>query len=327
MPLTSLTLARTFGVELELLGPRQEMTRHLAQVLDAGPPDEATAPDAVPVSTRRFGTWTSVKETSLRPTDEHPGCRELVSPIFRFGSPADRAKVTGVVRALNRGGFIVNDSCGLHVHVGVDRAKDPELILSALAHAFEWGRLIHALLRDVRLDSDFCEAPTPWYVAQLAGFFTGESAPTYKRLMRGLLNMDAKAAECAGKLDLPRNYAVNLSALILHGTIEYRFFAGTLDPDLVLAYVELCARFTSLIMSTLPRLHARREPTAANVRALFERLELSPHACDVLWSPEVRAHVRKLSEPPRVRLPRMNLSMLDNEARRLADELIALYPT
>lgn len=317
-PLTQVALERTFGVELELIGAFGLGDR-LVRALRAERRDDGLLACA-------FGCWRSVHEPSLHLSETYPcGC-ELVSPTLHYGRSLDRAKVTGFVRALGRAGAAVNDSCGLHVHVGVgEAAKEADFLLSALALAYEWSRVLHALLRDRRVNSQFCEVHTAWLTAPVAHFFTGTERATYAKLMRLILERTSVKVTRDDKLDLPRDRALNLTALALYGTIEYRLFESTLDPDLVLAYVELCVRFTALIITTAPKLNEQRAPTEANVRSLLDMLEVSSTTRDLLWTAEVREHLRRLHARPQVRLPDMDLGMLDARSRHLVEEVVAHY--
>lgn len=317
--LTSLAKTLTFGVELEVLGPH-DMTVVLARelrgkVVGSGPEFTVESP---------LGSWRSVVETSLNTSDAYPCGREFVSPILHYGSAVDRAVPAAMLRAMGRCGFGVDDACGLHVHVGVgDRARDPILILSALALSFEWSRLVHALLRDVRLESIFCEAHTRWYMGLLADYFTGAKPLSYCRLMRVVLDQDPREVnESTDKQNLPRNFGVNLTALPRHGTIEYRFFAGTMDPDTALAYVEFCVRFTALVMLEPPCLRPPRDPTEANAEELLARLGLSEPASAILFGPEVRAHLHHLERRSPAPLPTLDLTLLDECSRRLVCEVV-----
>ena len=307
----------TFGVEIETAGP-ENPTEVLALALggEVVRPMEPLPPRIV----SRFGTWASVPDGSIERTEAHPCGREFVSPVFRH-TPEDIAKVGAVVAALGSSGFTATGAnCGLHVHVGVgDRARGPEIILAALALSYEWSRVIHLLLCDRRLASAFCEAHNAWFLSSFAGFYSGRLPPTYQRVMRRLIGEDPRTVgPTSDKLELPRNFGVNLTALAIHGTIEYRFFEGTLDRDIVTAYVELCVRFTALVLESRPELRAPRKPTVASIEALLDTLGVTAESRAVLLTDEVRAHARGLVTHTPIAIPRLDLSLLDEESRRLA---------
>lgn len=322
MDLTERASLLTFGVEIETAGP-VDPTETLARALGAEVV-QPCKPSAVPTITSKFGTWASVADGSIERTEAHPCGREFVSPVFKY-APEDLAKVRAVVLALGSSGFTaVGANCGLHVHVGVgDRARDPALILAALALSYEWSRVIHLLLCDRRYDSPFCETHSAWGVSAFAGFYSGRLPPTYRRVMGRLLGEDPrKVGPTTDKHELPRNIGVNLTALPRHGTVEYRFFDGTLDPDLVTAYVELCARFTALALESRPVLRPPRKPTEASMEALLDLLGVTAAARAVLLTDEVRAHARGLMRRIKIEVPRLDLSLLDPESQHLARQAI-----
>jgi hypothetical protein len=122
--------------------------------------------------------------------------------------------------------------------------------------------------------------------------------------------------------ELPRNFGVNLTALIRHGTIEYRFFAGTLDPTLVAAYIELCARFTALALDCEPVLRPPRPPNEASMEVLLDLLEVSAATRAVLLTDDVRAHARSVMTPRPLGVPALDLSLLDSESQCLARQAL-----
>lgn len=327
MEVTQQARLLTVGVELEMLAPSERPTETFARALGGRVVEEGD--DADPKADLRvtspFGEWRSVRETSLEVTPEHPCGREFVSPVLRWGDPRERARPAAVLRALKRAGFAVNESCGLHVHVGaLGRSHHPLFILSTLALSFEWSRLIHAFFLDRRLQSQFAEAHTSWNLAQYAAFFTGEREATYVDVMRLALDQDpSQVGPLTDKRALPRNFGVNLSALPRHGTIEYRFFEGTMDPDVLLACVELSVRFTARAMLTrYPVLRPVRAPTIENAEVLLDDLEVTEPARSLLLSPAAREYMRNLSRPRAIPFPAVDLSLLGHEARRLSETLI-----
>jgi hypothetical protein len=309
----------TFGVEIEAAGPTQPVEL-LAQALGG----TIVATPEAPVIVSPFGAWTVVHDGSIEVTPAHPCGREFVSPIFSYNT-TDLAKVGAVVTALGATGFTTSDAnCGLHVHVGVQgRARDPVFLLAAVALSYEWSRVVHLVLADKRLDSQFCTLPTAWVTSLFAGFYAGRTPPTYMRVMGRILREDPrKVGPLTDKCELPRNFGVNLTSLIRHGTIEYRFFAGTLDPTLVAAYIELCARFTALALDCEPVLRPPRPPNEASMEALLDLLEVSAATRAVLLTDDVRAHARSVMTPRPLGVPALDLSLLDSESQCLARQAL-----
>ena len=131
----------------------------------------------------------------------------------------------------------------------------------------------------------------------------------YAKLMRLILERTSVKVTRDDKLDLPRDRALNLTALC--PLRHHRVPALRVDPRprSVLAYVELCVRFTALIITTAPKLNEQRAPTEANVLAAGHARGLK-HYTRPVWTAEVREHLRRLHAWPQVRLPDMDLGML-----------------
>lgn len=104
----------TFGVEIECNFPS---TNYRAVGLQNG-----SYHHGLPVP--GFDTWKAADDSSLR---ANPGYQavEFVSPILK--GKDGLVKLVEFVDWLNENGVIVNDSCGLHVHVGVAGLTDRQI--------------------------------------------------------------------------------------------------------------------------------------------------------------------------------------------------------
>ena len=97
----------------------------------------------------------------------HPECRrrsvligetykvELNSPKLEYG---EMEKLQEVVRALRRAGGIVNDSCGMHVHVDASK-HTPQSLKNVLSIMYSKEDILFAALKvnPARIDS-YCQA-------------------------------------------------------------------------------------------------------------------------------------------------------------------------
>lgn len=110
----------TFGIEIETTIP--------AGRLNVGPHSMGYDIPEMP-------GWKADRDPSIRATHGHTAC-EFVSPVFK-GSEG-LAKCLADLETIKRMGAKVNDSCGLHVHVGIDKT-DSVLVekLTTLVANFE----------------------------------------------------------------------------------------------------------------------------------------------------------------------------------------------
>ena len=115
-----------FGCEIELTGiNRATAAQTLADLFGTRAEHSGGGYDAYRVKDLDGKEWKIVRDGSI-----HPECRrrsvligetykvELNSPKLEYG---EMEKLQEVVRALRRAGGIVNDSCGMHVHVDASK--------------------------------------------------------------------------------------------------------------------------------------------------------------------------------------------------------------
>jgi len=157
---------------------------------------------------------------------------EVVSPILTM---ADMPVLQDIVRALRRGGAMVDDQCGIHVHVDGSPLTAEDLgRLTALVYQRE--DLLHKALR-FGLHRERWAAKTPEDKA--------------KRLRRAKTKDAAKRAWYGRRNRYDRDPArehyhssryagLNLHSFFYRGTVEFRWFAATLHAGKVRAYVTLC---------------------------------------------------------------------------------------
>lgn len=159
--------------------------------------------------------WTAKYDASIRVgRRDRVGC-EIVSPVLRGADGLHQIiEVCRVMRS--RYGAQVNSSTGLHVHVGFDRNNRAVLRrLTALVANFE--KAIYAS--------------------------TGTKSREMGRWCGSVQrhgDVD-RAIEHAG---MQRYHVLNLTNLMGrghgHATVEFRAFAGTLNPDKIIAHVRQC---------------------------------------------------------------------------------------
>lgn len=115
-----------FGCEIELTGiNRATAAQTLADLFGTRAEHSGGGYDAYRVKDLDGKEWKIVRDGSI-----HPECRrrsvligetykvELNSPKLEYG---EMEKLQEVVRSLRRAGGIVNDSCGMHVHVDASK--------------------------------------------------------------------------------------------------------------------------------------------------------------------------------------------------------------
>ena len=152
-----------FGCEIELTGiTRATAARTLAGLFGTRAEHSGGGYDAYRVKDLDGKEWKIVRDSSI-----HPECRrrsvligetykvELNSPKLEYG---EMEKLQEVVRSLRRAGGIVNDSCGMHVHVDASK-HTPQSLKNVLSIMYSKEDILFAALKvnPARIDS-YCQA-------------------------------------------------------------------------------------------------------------------------------------------------------------------------
>jgi hypothetical protein len=235
----------TFGVELETEGRSIEtVARAIAAEFEGAHAREAGGYyrkwEVLMVDCR---IWTCMSDASLI-----DGC-EVVSPICTM---ADMETVQRVVRAVRKCGARVSERCGMHVHVG---GVDPASV----------GRLA----RNVAKDEDLFQAAfkvqsgrvAKWCKPVSSNFLTALAATDnankinletlrkvwYTNVAFNGASVDARSAF---HYDPSRYHGLNLHSYFFRGTVEFRYFEGTLHAGVVRANITFCLGLAAQAMAT-----------------------------------------------------------------------------
>ena len=148
-----------FGCEIELTGiNRATAAQTLADLFGTRAEHSGGGYDAYRVKDLDGKEWKIVRDGSI-----HPECRrrsvligetykvELNSPKLEYG---EMEKLQEVVRSLRRAGGIVNDSCGMHVHVDASK-HTPQSLKNVLSIMYSKEDILFAALKvnPARIDS------------------------------------------------------------------------------------------------------------------------------------------------------------------------------
>lgn len=167
------------------------------------------------------GRWTAEEDSSITPDDSYEYPCEIVSPILSGTDGLDDiCKVVDFM--IDEYDFKYNDSCGVHVHIGVtnitDNLHDIKKIAYYLANfenaffAIGGEEGIYRLF----VDDGFCQSIRP--------IMDSEGDQFFNRLQHA-----------------DRYMSINFRNLFnSKGTVEFRLFAPTLNHNILRAYVMLC---------------------------------------------------------------------------------------
>ena len=216
-----------FGCEIELTGiNRATAAKTLADLFGTRAEHSGGGYDAYRVKDLDGKEWKIVRDNSI-----HPECRrrsvligetykvELNSPKLEYG---EMEKLQEVVRSLRRAGGIVNDSCGMHVHVDASK-HTPQSLKNVLSIMYSKEDILFAALKvnPARIDS-YCQAVDEPILEEIRKLPSGASMDQLKdRWYRGRDGSDYHYHQS-------RYHALNLHSVFYHGTVEWRLFNSTL---------------------------------------------------------------------------------------------------
>lgn len=268
-----------FGVEVEMVGGRREdIGRAVREHLRSLNPDYA---EGVGMSRRDSGSvtvcreyhdgngyraeeWWIRRDGSLREDDGSDGGSELITPVLRY---TDLPVLLGVVRAVRNAGNHVNASCGLHVHVDAGLFDGCALRrLAYLVYAHE-----EFLYRALAVSSHRRERyakPFPVYaIHEMMDKGRTLHRNTVGQCWYGTETDEDSEVRGEGRIRYhdTRYHGLNLHAVWNHGTVEFRYFEGTLHTGKIEAYVTLALAMCAYALNTrrvIPRVREYHEESA-----------------------------------------------------------------
>jgi hypothetical protein len=248
-PMLRYFTARSFGVEIEFFGlkysisagdrevipPYKIMNRSAEGVLlprflqERGIVLNGSSPNETP-----YEAWSLVLDDSIKGA----GGAELVSPIL-----SGVQGLTQIYRAINLlrefPEIDVNETCGFHVHHGVDPEKfgNRELFqLLRIVAIFE--SYIYQLLPEERRTAETCR---PLEI-DLYEWFRRNGSPRQTPLVKNLWyspeNRDDDKTPRQRRLHPTRYHGLNLHSYWYRGTIEFRYYPSVLEqPDELMQWI------------------------------------------------------------------------------------------
>ena len=209
------TSTLTFGIEIECVGL---MDYQAAQALErAGVRCERPGYTHATMS-----TWKVVPDGSLRGRN---GTCEVVSPVL--SGTDGLAEVRTVMKILRDAGARVNESCGMHVHIGVDQLSLAEqAAVMELYHGFQWA--FTSWVKERRINGSW---------ARLRGAVMTKRLADEWRGVRSMSDLHQVAEHNN------RYYALNVASYARHGTFEFRAHHGSLNGTNAAAWIALHVAF------------------------------------------------------------------------------------
>lgn len=228
-----------FGIEIETVGlPRAKLAEVIASVTGG------TVEHTYRASTVSTG-WTVCRDGSLS-GGENSG--EIVSPILTY---SDIETLQNIVRAVRKAGAKVDDSTGIHVHVDGSRLDARTVaILAKTVHKHE-ALLEKALQVSETRRARYCKPVPAHFIAALA-----KAPKSLDDVRKAWYGGDIRA----DRYNQTRYHGLNLNSFFYRGTVEFRYFNGTLHAGEIKSYVQLCLAFVAKALDAKGGANAKQRP-------------------------------------------------------------------
>lgn len=201
---------------------------------------ESRTYDPWEVMDREGKAWRFVYDASIRgsrrlglqqvPTGDGVYKVEMNSPKLEYG---ELGKLQEVVRALRRAGAVVNESCGMHVHVDASR-HTPRSLKNALSIMYsKEDILFKALNVNERRIERWCQKVREPMLEKIRKLPADTTMESLKR------EWYEGSDESNEHYNWTRYYALNLHSVFYRGTLEWRCFESTLHAGKVRANITL----------------------------------------------------------------------------------------
>jgi hypothetical protein len=226
---------QTFGIEIETVGASREAVAQAIQTVVGGTVRGTEVVD------RQGRTWKVVRDGSLP-----GGGAEVVSPILRY---ADLDELQAVVRAIRGAGARAEESCGIHVHVGAQPHTARSLVNLAKMVNKNEALLIAALQVLPSRQGRYAQMVNQTFLGRIV-----DRAPrTLDELNEAWYGYRNTSPI---HYDQTRYHGLNLHNVWYRGTVEFRYFNGTLHAGKVKGYVQLCLAMSAKAINTRSANHA-----------------------------------------------------------------------
>lgn len=247
-----------FGIEIETVGQAKEVVAAAIQSVVGGTASPERGGHKVIAADGRV--WRAVHDASLSGWNN----AEIVSPILSYD---DLEMLQNVVRAARAAGARADASTGIHIHIDGSRF-DAKAVTNLVKVVHKQERLIeHALgVSRARLDR-YCRPIDSRFMDRIETRRPG----TLRDLSEAWYGYQNSRPS---RYDHTRYHGLNLNSLFFRGTIEFRYFNGTVHAGKVKAYVQLVLALAAKALTARAASSKRREFNPATAKYDFRVLLL-----------------------------------------------------
>ena len=218
-----------FGIEIEFIGiTREAAATIVADFFGTGFFYEGGEFKERDIADEKHRIWRVVRDASIEAFAEEEQC-ELVTPILQY---EDLECLKQLLQNMQQLGARVNRSCGLHIHVD-GKNFTPQAIVNLVTLIGSRELLLYKALSIPKDRMKYCKRINDGLVDLIL-----EKKPESLAELKKVWYLESPYETSEGKYHSTRYHGPNLHALFSKGTVEFRLFNSTLEPDRVQAYLQ-----------------------------------------------------------------------------------------
>ena len=221
---------QTIGAELEFTGlTRSKAAKVVAKFFGTTTIHERGTYDKYTVKDTIGRVWTVMSDSSIQAESPYERC-ELVTPILRW---SDIETLQEIVRELRHAGAKVNETCGLHIHIGANglTAQNIRVLVNTVAGREE---IFCRALNVHEKRKQYCRPTNERFLREL-----NEKKPATFDELKTVWYGDNR--NHTWHYDPTRYTILNLHALFTKGTVEFRLYNASLHAGEVKAAIQFSA--------------------------------------------------------------------------------------
>lgn len=232
---------KKFGIEIELTGlTRNKIARTIANYFNTEMEHEGGSYDTYSIRDNEGRYWKVVSDASISTYRKVDGrlfsalkeySVEIVSPILEY---KDIENLQEMVRIIRRTGAVVNNSCGIHIHID-SSAHNPKTLKNLINIIASKEDMIYKTLQIPYERLRFCKKVNE----KLIETINKQKPKTIEELADVWYSEYPYESRCR-HYNNTRYHGLNLHSTFTKGTVEFRLFNSTLHAGEIKAYIQFC---------------------------------------------------------------------------------------
>lgn len=234
-----------FGIEIELTGiTREEAARVIADYFGTESYFIGTYYQTYRAKDRNDREWKATYDSSIKAQKKCRGSiraaddyykTEIVSPILTYEDIPDLQEI---IRRLRHKKALVNEKCGIHIHVDAGRFT-PQTLRNIVNIMVSKENILYKALQINPNRLGYCKKVNEELIRTI-----NRKRPGTMEELKDLWYAEDPLSDRDRHYNSTRYHGLNLHATFTKGTVEFRLFNSTLHAGEVKAYIQFCLAVT-----------------------------------------------------------------------------------